>query len=161
MKSIETISLSIWYGLAISLNFFPECQAGSYPSLEDVGRFKPVHITPNVTCGTPVKSIYCQPVSTAEELAGTSCIHRTCRNDCPGRDRSASDYHLLGIDLMKGNLGECVTRNYKDTRGTRKPSYEFLHDSKCFTNPSNVPRTGEFGQFTLSIWIKQQPMNAG
>ncbi|XP_077967518.1 usherin-like isoform X1 [Styela clava] len=136
-------------------------QTGSYPPNDNIGLYRPISTNGDTTCGTSAPGSYCQPAADDHGLAGRACNKRRCNLECPGRDR-VTDGQLRFINVMDGNLQNCITPNYEDTRGTGKASFDFQNHPTCFAQPTNVLRTGTApGQFTLAVWIKQRRRNAG
>ena len=58
-------------------------------------------------------------------------------------------------------MGTCVDLDFNDVRKRGSQSYQFHNRPLCGLSPGKVPKIGLKGQFTLSVWLKQAPGNAG
>ena len=137
-------------------------EGGSFPKTENIGRHKPVETVGEKTCGHVYSSLsYCEPATDKHGLAKGACDRKPCSLECPGRDRNI-DGVVPSIDVMNGNLGNCIIKDNDDNRGTNMVAYRFLNHPACFSQPMEVLEIGRSpSRFTLAVWIKQEYGNAG
>lgn len=139
-------------------------RVGSYPPTVNIGKHLPVTITPESICGVRKREIYCIPGKEKADLENQACEEASCDQECPGRDRKIEGApKAIGLlSPSENNRGSCVRLDYTDSIIGSLPSFVFRNDPKCFTRAPSMPRFSKRNsQFTLAVWLKQVPRNAG